>query len=146
MASPVSSFATRLAYGASQLPRVAWYVGHGLVMRQLSEAARRAGESTRPRAFTGAPVPGRQRLYADMATLFLQDLANVEAGIYPLPADHDGSLLRLLHRSRMFFEDLPSIHRRRENGEYLQMPSEETRGKRPSYYLQNFHFQSGGWM
>jgi len=24
--------------------------------------------------------------------------------------------------------------------------SDETRGKRPSYYLQNFHFQSGGWM
>ena len=26
------------------------------------------------------------------------------------------------------------------------MLSEETPGKRPSYYLQNFHFQSGGWM
>jgi ubiquinone/menaquinone biosynthesis C-methylase UbiE len=24
--------------------------------------------------------------------------------------------------------------------------SEETLGKRPGYYLQNFHFQSGGWM
>jgi len=51
-------------------------------MRQLSEAVRRrAGESTRPRASPGAPVPDRQRLYADMADLFLQDLANVEAGI-----------------------------------------------------------------
>jgi hypothetical protein len=108
-------------------------------MRQLSEAVRRrAGEST-----AGAPVPDRRHLYADMATLFLQDLANVEAGIYPLPADHDGSLLMLLHRSRMFFEDLPSIHHRRENGQYFQVLSEETRGKRPSYYLQNFHFQSG---
>ena len=26
------------------------------------------------------------------------------------------------------------------------MLSEETRAKRPRYYLQNFHFQSGGWM
>jgi ubiquinone/menaquinone biosynthesis C-methylase UbiE len=147
MASPVSRFATRLTYGASQLPRVAWYLGHSVVMRQLSEMARRRPvESTPPPAFTGAPVPDRRRLYADMATLFLQDLANVEAEIYPLPADHDGSLLRLLHRSRMFFEDLPSIHRRRENGQYFQVLSEETRGKRPSYYLQNFHFQSGGWM
>src|SRR5712671_1716243 len=92
-----SRFATRLAYGASQLPRVAWYLGHSVVMRQLSEAVRRrAGEST-----AGAPVPDRRRLYADMATLFLQDLANVEAAIYPLPADHYGSLLMLLHRSRM---------------------------------------------
>jgi hypothetical protein len=39
--------------------------------------------------------------------LFMKDLANVETGIYPLPADHDGSLLTLLHRSRLLFEDLP---------------------------------------
>jgi hypothetical protein len=24
--------------------------------------------------------------------------------------------------------------------------TEKTRGKRPRYYLQNFHYQSGGWM
>jgi len=133
MANPASRFATRLAYGASQLPRVAWYLGHGVVMRQLSEVAgRSAGVTKRPRASTGAPVPGRRRLYADMATLFLQDLANVEAGIYPMPMDHDGSLPTLLHRSRLFFEDLPNIHRRRENGHYLEAASEETRGKRPS--------------
>src|SRR5215831_11780811 len=143
MAGPVSRFATRLAYGASQLPRVAWYVGHGLVMRQLSEAARHAGESARPRAATDAPVPDRRRLYADMATLFLQDLANVEAGIYPLPTDHDGSLPLLLYRSRMFFEDLPNIHRRRKNSRHREVLDDATRGKRPSYYLQNFHFQSG---
>src|SRR5262245_30038677 len=99
MANPASRFATRLAYGASQLPRVVWYLGHGVVMRQLSEVAgRRAGVSKRPRASTDAPVPGRRRLYADMATLFLQDLANVEAGLYPMPVDHDGSVPTLLHR------------------------------------------------
>jgi len=81
-----------------------------------------------------------------MAALFLQDLANVEAGIYPMPMDHDGSLPTLLHRSRLFFEDLPDIDRRRENGDHREVLSDETRGKRPSYYLQNFHFQSGGWM
>src|ERR1700681_1723941 len=147
MASSLSRLAIRMAYGASQLPRVAWYVGHNAVMRRLSEAARRrAGESTRPRAHTDAPVPDRKRLYADMASLFRQDLANVESGIYPLPADHDGSLTTLLARSRLFCENLPEIHRRRENGEHRQVLSEETRGKRPGYYLQNFHFQSGGWM
>jgi SAM-dependent methyltransferase len=81
-----------------------------------------------------------------MATLFQQDLANVEAGIYPLPADHDGSLPMRLNRSRLFFEDLPEVHHRRESGLHRQVLSEETLGKRPSYYLQNFHFQSGGWM
>jgi ubiquinone/menaquinone biosynthesis C-methylase UbiE len=147
MSSPVSQLATRIAYGARQLPRVAWYVGHSMVMRRLSEAVReREGPSTRPRAHTDGPVPDRRRLYADMAALFRQDLANVEAGIYPLPADHDGSLPFLLERSRLFFDDLPEVHRRREEGRHRQVLSEGTRGKRPGYYLQNFHFQSGGWM
>ena len=147
MATPLSRFAVRFAYGATQLPRVAWYVGHGEIMRRLSEAAReRAGESARPKAQTDKFVPDRRRLFADVAKLFQQDLANVEAGIYPLPADHDGSWPTLLHRSRLFFEDLPEVHQRRESGEMREVLTEETRGKRPSYYLQNFHFQSGGWL
>ena len=147
MAPPVARLATRIAYGATQLPRVAWYMGHGVVMRRLSAAVReRSGQSPRRPARTDAPVPGRNRLYADMAALFRQDLTNVEAGIYPLPADHDGSWPALLYRSRLFFEDLPNVHRRRENREHRQVLTAETRGKRPGYYLQNFHFQSGGWL
>ena len=147
MADPISLLAARVAYGASQLSRVAWYVGHGLVMKRLSEEARRkAGASARPRARTDAPVPERSRLYADMAKLFQRDLANVEAGLYPLPADHDGSWPKLIGRSRLFFEDLPQVHERRENGRLREVFTEETRGKRPAYYLQNFHFQSGGWL
>jgi ubiquinone/menaquinone biosynthesis C-methylase UbiE len=147
MSSPLSRLATRVAYGARQLPRVAWYVGHSLAVRRLSEEARRQDDQkSRPRALTHAPVPDRRRLYADMALLLQQDLANVEAGIYPLPADHDGSPLTLLRRSRLFFEDLPEIHRRRESNAHSEVLSEGTNGKRPRYYLQNFHFQSGGWM
>ena len=113
--APEPSIITRLAYTISQLPRVVWYLGHGLALRQLAEAAwRNNGPKARRRPRTNAPVPDHGRLYADMAKLFLQDLANVESGIYPLPADHDGSLLTLVSRSRLFFEDLPEIHRRRE--------------------------------
>jgi ubiquinone/menaquinone biosynthesis C-methylase UbiE len=52
----------------------------------------------------------------------------------------------LIERSRLFFEDLPDVHRRRESGDHRQVLNDDTRGKRPGYYLQNFHFQSGGWM
>jgi SAM-dependent methyltransferase len=52
----------------------------------------------------------------------------------------------LLDRSKLFFEDLPEVHRRREGGALRELLNEETRDKRPPYYLQNFHFQSGGWM
>jgi ubiquinone/menaquinone biosynthesis C-methylase UbiE len=147
VSQPASSLATRVAYCVSQLPRVAWYVGHGLILRRLSKAARRRdGSRSRPRLRVDGPVPDRSRIYADMAKLFLQDLANVESGIYPLPADHDGSLFTLIARSRLFFADLPEVHRRRERRAYNEVLSQKTRGKRPRYYLQNFHFQSGGWM
>src|SRR5580692_11301159 len=147
MSNPLSRVTTRVAYGASQLPRIAWYIGHSLAVRRLSEATqRRDGKKVRPRAHTNLPVPDRRRLYADKAILLQQDLANIEAGLYPLPADHDGSLLTLFHRSRLFFDDLPEIHRRRESRAHNEVLAEGTRGKRPRYYLQNFHFQSGGWM
>ena len=48
----------------------------------------------------------------------------------------DLSLAALLRRSS-------NIHRRRERRAYNEVLSTETRAKRPSYYLQNFHFQSG---
>ena len=147
MDSPLSRLLTRVAYGASQLPRVAWYVGHSLALRRLSETTRRQeGKKAGRRPRTDLPVPDRNQIYADMAELFMQDLANVEAGVYPLPADHDGSLATLLHRSRLFFEDLPAIHQRRKHRANKEVLTEETRGKRPRYYLQNFHYQSGGWM
>src|SRR5260370_17515851 len=88
MTDPVSRLITRAAYGASQLSRVAWYVGHGLAMRRLSEQVRRGGESTRPRPRTDRAVPDRRRLFADMAVLFRQDLANVPGGPLSLPPQH----------------------------------------------------------
>jgi ubiquinone/menaquinone biosynthesis C-methylase UbiE len=147
MAAPASTMITRMAYGIGQLPRLAWYLGHGLALRRLAEAARGSSETRQRRRITiNAPIPDRSRLYSDMAKLFLQDLANVEAGIYPVPADHDGSLFTLINRSRLFFEDLPNIHRRREQRAHKEIFNKETRGTRPRYYLQNFHFQSGGWL
>src|SRR5258708_12208366 len=110
MSNPLSRLATRAAYGASQLPRIAWYIGHSLAVRRLSEAVRRRdGKKARPRAHTDAPVPDRSRLYADMALLLQQDLANIAAGLYPLPAVHLGSLLTVLPRSRLFFKHPPPI-------------------------------------
>ncbi len=107
-------------------------------------AAGARGRKHAARPHTDARTPDRKRFFADLGALWQQDLANVEAGVYPIPVDHDGSFKMLLDRSRLFFEDLPAIRRRRESGDHSEVLSEETRGKRPRYYLQNFHFQSAG--
>jgi ubiquinone/menaquinone biosynthesis C-methylase UbiE len=145
--SPLAQGVTRAAYWVRQLSRVAWYIGHSLMLRELANSVQQSEKSkTRRRPHTQAPVPDRKHIYADMAKLFLQDLANVEAGIYPLPADRHGSLRALIRRSRIFFDDLPNIHRRREGRAYSEVRNEIPSGRRPRYYLQNFHYQSGGWM
>jgi ubiquinone/menaquinone biosynthesis C-methylase UbiE len=155
MSDPLTRMATRVAYVASQLPRLAWYAGHDYVMRRLAAqargrrrntAARRDRSSTQAARPASAPVPDQWRIYTDLADLLAQDLANIEAGLYPLPDDRDGTLLMRLRRSRLFFEDLPAIHRRRERKACREVLTEATAGKRPKYYLQNFHYQSGGWL
>jgi ubiquinone/menaquinone biosynthesis C-methylase UbiE len=145
MAHPLSQLATRVAYASRQLPRMAWYSGHLYVMRRLADQIRQQEDkSARPKPRSNPRL--EQSLEADRTALFEQDLANVEAGIYPLPADHDGSLLTLIERSRLFFRDLPDINERRKRKATHEVLTEETRGRRPDYYLQNFHFQSGGWL
>ena len=140
---PLSRLATRLAYAGTQIPRRAWYGGHLYVMRRLTaEVRRREGQDERARSDPRVDA----RLDADLRALFAQDLANVEAGIYPVPADHDGSLLTLIDRSRLFFRDLPAIAARRKRNATHEVANATMRGRRPDYYLQNFHFQTGGWL
>lgn len=146
MSDPVSRLTVRAVYGLTQLPRIAWYVGQGAAMRRLSRAVRRREGEPRAHPVAAAAGPGRGRLLADMAALLRRDLANVEAGLYPPPRDHDGTLRDLLHQSELFFTDLPAVHRRRQAERRTEVLTDDTRGKRPLYYLQNFHFQSGGWL
>jgi ubiquinone/menaquinone biosynthesis C-methylase UbiE len=146
MDTPLSRLSLRLAYAANQLPRLAWYAGHDVMFRRLARRARETGRSRRPPVQSSVPAPSEQRIYMDMFNLLQQDLANVEAGIYPLPRDRDGSLGTRLYRSRLFFDDLAEVHERRERNDFREVRNEATRGRRPDYYLQNFHFQSGGWL
>jgi len=139
---PIERMASRAAFAARQGARVAWFMGHGYLMRQLRK---RAGTRKTPPK-TDYPVPSERRILADMRRLFERDLANVEAGLYPPPRDRDGPLMQQLARTQAFFADLPRVHARREENRHSEVLDETTRGRRPRYYLQNFHFQSGGWL
>src|SRR3954465_14744344 len=99
---PLARLGTRAIYASGQLPRFAWYAGHFYALSQLAKRERKqVDRSPRPKLRKDSNI--EQRLNDDMATLFELDLANVEAGIYPIPADHDGSVLTMLERSWQFF-------------------------------------------
>lgn len=142
---PLATFGRRLSFGVSQATRVAWYTGQSALMRRVM-ARIEAGQERRrtPLRRPSTPIPQAGRLLRDVGALLARDLANIEAGLYPMPADDDHFPARLA-ASRALFADLPEVARRRRDAVH-QEPFEESSGRRPRYYLQNFHFQTGGWM
>ncbi|ESR24745.1 ubiquinone/menaquinone biosynthesis methyltransferase family protein [Lutibaculum baratangense AMV1] len=91
-------------------------------------------------------TPDRARIWRDLVALFQRDAVNIEAGIYPAPRDYEGGPAELLSRSGAFFRDVPNVFRRRTAKNGQEVFTEEWQGRLPRYYLQNFHYQSGGYL
>lgn len=134
----------RAAYVATQGARVAWYSAHYMLARKLSGPPVPKSEPH----FEPRTRPGRradiQKAFLD---LFAQDRANIEAGLYPAPRDFKpGNLVSALNNSARFFADLPRVDKRRIERNATEVRDSNARGEFPPYYLQNFHYQTGGWL
>lgn len=135
--------AERIAYVAAQAARVSFYVGQSALAARVTGPAVPRGE--RP---PGLRVPDRDELLAELRALFRQDLANIEAGFYRMPHDLVLRPGAALDGTVRFFRDLPRVARRRRekaNAEPFRAPPPEA-GRLPRYYLQNFHYQTDGWL
>jgi ubiquinone/menaquinone biosynthesis C-methylase UbiE len=132
----------RAAYRLTQTARVAWYGGHHLI-------ANRMGRGT---AFADRKVevehdyPNRQKFLGEMQALFERDWKNIEQGLYAAPAALDRSAIQTLQQSLDFLRDVPKVAKRRRDHVHDEVLSEEARKDFPRYYLQNFHYQTGGWL
>lgn len=131
----------RLAYDLGQGARVAWYLGHYRL------AQRRVERVTEPTPVAGA-LPTRQDILRDLYLLFERDRANITAGRYRMPHDTIGDPRDALRLSRRFFADLAEVNRRRHERSHQEVYAERGDGgsRYPRYYLQNFHFQTDGWL
>ncbi len=145
--SMLERLATRARFGATQGARVAWYGAHSFAMRrQVRRIEKSMDLPPKKIAPPTGPVPDQRRLFSDVAALLARDLDNVEHGLYPMPQDEAGGLPGLIRRSRLFFDDLPEVTRRRLTGSHQEVAADDGRASRPRYYMQNFHFQTDGWM
>lgn len=143
--SGVGTLAGRARYTLAQGARVAWYAAHYLAARRMAQPFDRPGEPPfRPQAAAGDST----RIRAAFIDLFARDRANIEAGLYPAPRDLGPvQMLRMLERSARFFRDVPAVDERRLARRGAEVRSANAdQGRYPAYYLQNFHFQSGGWL
>jgi ubiquinone/menaquinone biosynthesis C-methylase UbiE len=129
----------QLAYDVGQGARVAWFLGHyRLAQRQIE----RVGE---PAPVRGA-LPTRNDLLRDLLALFLRDRANVAAGRYRLPHDLVVNPLDAWRVSQRFFADLKEVNRRRRDRDHQEVSKANGNRRYPRYYMQNFHFQTDGWL
>jgi ubiquinone/menaquinone biosynthesis C-methylase UbiE len=128
-----------LAYGLSQSARVAWYFA------QYRLAQRLAPRIPLPPPEEGEPLSVRA-LLSDLGKLMAQDWGHIRAGRYKKPADMIPDPRAALSQAAAFFKDLPAVHRRRRMGMIAEPFADPHRGKLPRYYLQNFHYQSDGYL
>jgi ubiquinone/menaquinone biosynthesis C-methylase UbiE len=140
----MTSMFDRLSYVARQGARVAWYMGHYLASQDFRDAGQGRVEGS------AEPAPRRKRtpggLMGELLALFRADLDNVAAGHYPLPRDHDGSLAEVLSLSRDFFADIPRAAERRNASAAREVYDPALGNQFPEYFLQNFHYQTGGYL
>ena len=136
---------SRARYAAAQGARVAWYLGQYMLARRISGPFNRPGE---PAFQPQAPEGDNQRIRAAFLGLFTKDRANIEAGLYPAPDElRVQHALGALKNSARFFSDLPQVDRRRVQRAGVEVrEAGKAEGRYPTYYLQNFHYQSGGWL
>ncbi|NQW10483.1 MAG: tetratricopeptide repeat protein [Alphaproteobacteria bacterium] len=136
---------TTLAYGAGQIARVGWYLGHYAATRRWF--ARHQPAPSR-RSLRGRLMGARIQaaLAKGALALMARDLANVRAGRYPLPRDLIPPPFAATRDAVRYWRDLPRVAGRRASKTAQEPIDETTRDAYPHYYLQNFHYQSGGWL
>jgi ubiquinone/menaquinone biosynthesis C-methylase UbiE len=135
----VTTSLDRFSYALTQTLRAVWFSGHYAL-------AARAAPPTEPPPRADAPIPSWRVVNDDLEALFRRDWANIEAGLYRPPHDMWPNPLGVIRQSLRFFRDLPAVNRRKRakaTGEVRVPPHS---GRYPSYYLQNFHYQSDGYL
>ena len=140
MLESVPTSVGKVAYNAAQAARISWFFGQKLLAARLSRPV------PLPDALKGRPMPDRQKILADLWALLRQDWRNIEEGLYLPPEDGPANPLAALGQALDFFADLRDVEARRHGGGEGRKLDEPPPGRWPRYYLQPFHFQTGGYL
>ncbi len=127
------------AQAAGQAVRFGLYLGLNRIVDWRTSALGRA-PAEKPRG----PIPSQAELLRDLMGVLMQDAAAVRDGIYP-PMSDEPPLPVQLKRIRDMLADLPSALARR-NARDASTATTEASDDLPDYFVQDFHFQTGGYL
>lgn len=130
------------AQWTGQWLRVAWFLALNRALEWQS-AGLGPAHSYKPER----PVPKFNELLADLAILIADDAAAVRRGLYPPMSDDGTPLADYVARIRAMMADMPEAHRRRAKADADTAKSAPERDTGlPDYFVQDFHFQTGGYL
>jgi ubiquinone/menaquinone biosynthesis C-methylase UbiE len=135
MAASITSGVTSLAYGAQHLGML---VPATLTQRLVRFVGRRSG-----------PRPSREdleHLHRRLRALFEQDLANVEAGLYPRRLLFRVPVASYAWAFPQLVADLPRFVRRRSREGWRELPEGAEPKRYPPYFRRTFHWQTDGYL
>lgn len=87
-----------------------------------------------------------QSMRASMERLLALDWEEAERGLYPASLLFDAPWLDWATRYPLVWLDMPRIWNRRSQRNVRDLPRDVRPGDYPSYYLQNFHHQTDGYL
>ncbi len=126
----------------SNLLRLGWYTGVGIL---ADRSARSAGHIPVPRP-PSRIVPDRNAVIADLIDLFRRDAELVRRGCAVAGGEPAGGLSDHLGRLQAMLADIPLTIARQKERRFDTAAMAGDTGKLPSYFLQDFHFQTGGYL
>ncbi len=106
--------------------------------------AKPAADETAPPSGVDAPAPKASRLRSAWMEAFEKDAADVAAGLYPVTETPPRNAVQPIRRAVDVIADARQVEARRKRGGAVEARA-EAGSAGPTYYRQNFHYQSGGW-
>ena len=127
---------------AGNLVRLGWYTGLGAIAERTAE---KAGHVPSPRP-PDRIVPGRETVIADLIDLFQRDAALVRRGAAVAGGEPAGGLFDHAYRIRAMLNDIPATIARRSERKVDTSRTAAGDHALPGYFVQDFHFQTGGYL
>jgi ubiquinone/menaquinone biosynthesis C-methylase UbiE len=130
-----------VGHQALSTAKALWWTGQRAAGRAL---VRSSAEAEVAPERVSAPPPPAARLRQAWREAFDKDAADVAAGLYPV-TERPTPPSRAIRRALDVLADAREVEARRKRGGAVEARAEAGSDAYPTYYRQNFHFQSGGW-
>ena len=126
---------------AAAAAKAAWWTAAGRAARAMVRPTK--GEQATEFQPTTPPVSAK-RLRAAYFSAFEKDARDVAAGLYPA-MDTDVDPADVFRRAADVLTDARAVDERRRKAEGVEVRDSVNSTAYPTYYRQNFHYQTGGW-